>query len=361
MTKVLFGDYILFHTRLNLIERIRRKDLFMRKKYSLLSFFGVISLLVVVCASWVSMNYKAPLHAHAATNTFSPGTYTETFNSGGFMRSYDLHVPNSYSSRSGPVPIVFLYHATGGSSSQIASLTRFTEKSDSAGFILVTPQGLVGAKNHATGWNAYDSFWGSINSGPDDVQFSKDILNYLSSNLDIDSKRVYATGFSAGAFLSYRLGQVAADKVAAIGPVAGNMQTDQYGIVPATAVSVIAIHDVHDTIALYNGGSSAGGDSLIADGPGRGDLVKTIMNWWAWRDGCSFSPAVSSVGIGPTTTKYDYPNCPTGIDISFYASNVPAGGNPHTWPGATDSDITKNNDGSATEAIWDFFASHPKP
>jgi polyhydroxybutyrate depolymerase len=285
------------------------------------------------------------------------GDSTVTISSGGYTRTYNVHVPSRYASRSGPVPVVVLYHKTGGDPSGIASLTGFTAKSDKEGFVLVMPQGLVGASSHVTGWNAYNSFWGSINGGPDDVQFSRDLVIDVSSRLQIDSKRVFATGFSAGGFMSYRVGQLAADVFAAVAPVAANIQKDQDGIVPVAPVSIIAFHDVNDTTAPYNGGVSSVGDNLIPDGPKRTGFNGTTMAWWVLRNSCGSTPAIGSV---VNTKIYTYPGCPTGTGISFYASQVAAGGAPHSWPGATDSSTTKNTDGNATNAMWDFFRNHPK-
>ena len=52
--------------------------------------------------------------------------------------------------------------------------------------------------------------------------------------------------------MAYRLAAEAAERIAAIAPVAGTMHLSRFA--PARPVSVLHIHSVDDTRALYRGG-----------------------------------------------------------------------------------------------------------
>src|SRR5204862_3744982 len=54
-----------------------------------------------------------------------------------------------------------------------------------------------------------------------DVQYVRQLLTQLATELPIDRARVYATGLSAGGGMSFQLALEAPDLVAAIAPVAG--------------------------------------------------------------------------------------------------------------------------------------------
>src|SRR5918993_1187228 len=72
----------------------------------------------------------------------------------------------------------------------------------------------------------------------------------------VDRSRVYATGLSMGAMMSSTLACVMADRIAAIGPVAG--VEDPEGCEPGRPVPVLAMHGTADPILLFNGGGGGG-------------------------------------------------------------------------------------------------------
>jgi polyhydroxybutyrate depolymerase len=60
-------------------------------------------------------------------------------------------------------------------------------------------------------------------SGSDDVSFISQLVDKLTLNNSVDTKRAYVTGVSPGAMMTYRLGCELSSKIAAIAPVEGNM------------------------------------------------------------------------------------------------------------------------------------------
>jgi poly(3-hydroxybutyrate) depolymerase len=115
-------------------------------------------------------------------------------------RSFILRVPDNYDSHH-PYRLVIAYHWMGGTAEDVAMGAGATEAPfyglwDLAGnsTIFVAPVGLGEGSN--TGWP---------NTGGADVDFSDAILSQLEAGLCIDTTRIFATGFSYGAGMSYAL------------------------------------------------------------------------------------------------------------------------------------------------------------
>jgi pimeloyl-ACP methyl ester carboxylesterase len=115
-------------------------------------------------------------------------------------RSYILRAPDNYDSNH-PYRLILAYHWMGGTAQQVAGGTGATESpfyglwnlADNS-TIFVAPVGLGSGQN--TGWP---------NTGGRDVAFTDAILAQLEAGLCIDTSRIFATGFSYGAGMSYAL------------------------------------------------------------------------------------------------------------------------------------------------------------
>ena len=116
-------------------------------------------------------------------------------------RSYILRAPDNYDGKH-PYRLVLAYHWAGGAAADVAEGTGATESPfyglwDLANnsTIFVAPVGLGSGNN--TGWP---------NTNGDDVAFTDAILAQVEAGLCIDTTRIFATGFSYGAAMSYALG-----------------------------------------------------------------------------------------------------------------------------------------------------------
>lgn len=264
-------------------------------------------------------------------------TVTGSIESGGFQRTYRIHLPSDYRSFL-PTPVILTFGGRGEASQAIEGYTGFDDRHA----IAVYPDGLPGDKGE-TAWE------GAPYQPPsDDVLFVSDLLDQLQATLCVDPFRIYADGKSNGggftALLSCRL----AHRIAAFGMVSGAFypQTTQ-GCPPTRPVSLVEFHGTADTVINYAGDSSRLGSTLPA-----------IMDWVAGKaadDHCA--PAPTSTGIGTDVVEFAYPGCARHSSVEHY--RVIGGG--HTWPGAT----VHNGPGvttqtiSATDIMWRFFLSHP--
>jgi polyhydroxybutyrate depolymerase len=84
----------------------------------------------------------------------------------------------------------------------------------------------------------------------DDVGFVRAIAASLQAQVNIDARRIYATGLSNGAILSQRLACEAADLFAAVAPVAGTLNFSPCQ--PSGKISVIEFHGTADQHIPYS-------------------------------------------------------------------------------------------------------------
>lgn len=191
------------------------------------------------------------LFATGVTTLWAQQDQTITISSGGIQRMFDIHLPAL------PVPadlpVVLCYHGTGGTGAGMRGVSDFDGLSDPNRFIVVYPQGVrIG---NDVQWNVYvDDKPGhggiDVADAPDDVQFTRDIIDYLATNYNVDRGRVYATGLSNGGFMCYALSMLAANEIKAIAPVAASLWADNgylTQLVTSGTVMPIPVMHVHGT------------------------------------------------------------------------------------------------------------------
>jgi polyhydroxybutyrate depolymerase len=143
-------------------------------------------------------------------------------------RRYVVYVPRALPAH--PAPVVFVLPGYGSSAEAAAfyyTHTRFEFLADDQGFVVVYGNGLHNLPPGETddGRVPHSGYFRGCfteHSGEGlDVQYTRQILDQLETEVSIDRSRVYATGLSAGGGLSFQLALEAPDMVAAIAPVAG--------------------------------------------------------------------------------------------------------------------------------------------
>jgi polyhydroxybutyrate depolymerase len=272
----------------------------------------------------------------------------------GVSRTYRVHVPKHYKATV-PVPLLLAFHGAGSNSEDMASLTDLGKVADRAGFLVVYPQG-IDYRWHA----GLDT--GSTAAQVDDLGFVRALLSRLESDYAVDRQRVYATGFSNGAFFSQRLACAMAEDFAAVASVSGQMsQALSLVCKPTRPISVLLVHGNADPIVPYDGGSLQGstGNALLS--------VAATAAFWEQADACPGSGGSVKVhGASPAdgthVRREAHTGCAAGTEVALYT--VDQGG--HTWPDGPQYDrlmiigkVSHALDASA--AIWEFLARHPLP
>jgi polyhydroxybutyrate depolymerase len=292
-----------------------------------------------------------------------PGDEQVPLDVDGTDRTYLRHVPPGYDG-STPMPLILDFPGYAIEAEIEPEITGIALAGDTAGYITVTPEAL-GDPPH---WDT------RVDSA--DVDFVAQALTDLEMELCLDRNRVYATGFSGGAFMASTLACALDDRIAAIAPVAG--LRDVPGCDTERPVPVLAFHGTEDTFLPYDGGMGPGiaelpspdgsggrlGDVLADDAsliPGSlDDAVPDIATAWADRNGCEPEPAEAPVADDVTLVEF---TCPAGATVELY--RVRGGG--HTWPGSDSSATLDYVTGAttfgvdATALLWEFFSAHPRP
>src|SRR4051812_25127557 len=134
-----------------------------------------------------------------------------TFTSGGRTRRFRLVVPG----KTGPLPLVLNLHGLVETAELQQYYTAMDAQAKARGMIVVYPQGV------GNSWNAGTCCGRAMDEHVDDVRYLRELVRELESELCVDRARIYATGMSNGAIMSYRLACDASDWIAAIAPVAG--------------------------------------------------------------------------------------------------------------------------------------------
>lgn len=257
----------------------------------------------------------------------------------GERRTYLLHVPSSYNGDES-VALVIALHGGTGSAKNIEEQSGLPSLSNEKGFILCSPNGLNNT------WNAGNCCGKAEEKKVDDVGFINALIEELEANYAIDPRRIYVTGMSNGAMMSYRLACELGDRIAAIAPVAGTMVFD---CVPAEPVSIIHFHSYEDSNVPWNGGVGDG----ISDH--YNPPLDSMLNAWVGFNSCI---ELSS----EQTDDYDmieWLGCDAATDIMLYLSHDGA----HSWPMGTKPRKKADDPSQALDAnalMWEFFESHSK-
>lgn len=285
-------------------------------------------------------------------NIGQPGDYPEKIRSGGSLRTYLLHVPEGYDG-SRPLPIVLVFHGFGGNAAGMAKLTGWNDRADAHIFFVAYLNGTMASGSDAgvegAGWN--NGITPDLGLTTDDVGFVRDVVGQLKQRFSVDGQRVYAAGFSNGAFMTHRLGAELPDLLAGIAAVEGtigNALPDGELLTvthPMGPMPVIIVHGEADTHVLYDGGQATEGLGKM-----NAMSVEDAVKFWVAADGCRGLPREANNSANVLVT--DYRECSSGSEVLLYT--VVNGR--HEWP-----TLAGHTGFSATDAIWDFFSQHRHP
>ncbi|HKK42459.1 MAG TPA: PHB depolymerase family esterase [Bacteroidales bacterium] len=263
------------------------------------------------------------------------------------------------------LPMVIALHGRGGNGKSMLLLTRkgFNRLSKRDRFIVVYPSGID--LNWNDGRMDEEANDRAHRENIDDVGFISALIDTMIRHYNADPGRVYVTGISNGAIMSYRLACELSDRIAAIAPVDGNMPCHLFPeCSPSKPVSVLAINSTDDPLVPYNGGEIHGGIRRI--NLGKVLSAEESVMFWVKHDSCSLPPVITDEPDrdpedGTRVRKMLYPNGVEGTEVILY--KIEGGG--HTWPGGIQYLpvllIGKTSwDIDANEVIWDFFKKHSR-
>jgi polyhydroxybutyrate depolymerase len=236
---------------------------------------------------------------------------------GGAQREYVLDVPDSVQPRI-PAPLLLDFHGFGHSGAGVWNVSGFRNLSTRAGFITAYPEGLPvrlrihGEEAERPGWEMFTV------DGNRDLAFTRALLDDLERRYCIDRARIFATGFSNGAFFSALLGCALSDRIAAVAPVSGGPL--RVVCAPGRGVPILIQHGRQDPLIPV-------------------DWARTARDDWLKVDQCAADKKATD---GPSCERWS--SCRSGAVVEYCEEDFV-----HTWPP------------QATARVWEFLQQHPLP
>ncbi len=264
----------------------------------------------------------------------TPGSHDMTLEYNGELRSFTVEVPSGYLPGT-PAPLMLNLHGFGSNAWQQALFSQMNYDADARDYIVVYPGGLE------MSWNGGACCGDAADTDRDDVGFLGAIVDALAPQLCYDPARVYSTGMSNGGFMSHRLGCDAAERFAAIAPVAGAIGIEDCA--PSRPVPVYIVHGAVDQAVPA-------------------ELALTAFAFWAEHNGCEGEPTRSELGGGTYCDLFEAERCEGGAAVQL-CMLAQLG---HCWPGGSAElcellGDTYEDTVDANITMMDFFDQHRLP
>lgn len=271
----------------------------------------------------------------------------------GLARSYRVYVPSSLDSDEA-APVILAFHAFAMNAQGLQRLIELDVLAEREGFLVAYPNG-TGSTSLFLTFNAGGIAPPFDDGLPDDVEFTRRLLDDLASIAAIDNRRIFAAGYSNGGMMCYRLAAQLSDRIAAIASIAGTQAVEFPP--PPRPVPICHFHGSEDGIVPPSGPA-----------PGTPPFITFLtldetVAIWKGINGCTTAGVTERL---PNTTldrtlvvRSNYGNCATSSEIVVH--RILGGG--HTWPGTKlpNNPVTgrTSRDISANEILWEFFRRHP--
>ncbi len=287
-----------------------------------------------------------------------PGTHRLHLPWGGYDRQYLLHVP-PHLDRSAALPVVLMFHGAGATARWTVEETGWVQKADREGFLAVFPEGVPAFPGDPPSFRRNPQLWndgsgrgriGELNV--DDPGFVRALLDQLEVAYAVDAARIFATGFSNGGGLVFRLGVEMSDRLAAIAPVATHCWVKAPR--PRRPIPTFYLVGTDDPLAPLDGGEVL----TPFSGPRWMPTVTDTWRVWAAAIGSSSEPTEICEEDGVRIVRHRAD--PAGAELRICTIT----GLGHHWPGGKGMLNPRlagplSNRLNATDVIWNFFREHP--
>ena len=286
------------------------------------------------------------------TINLSISIYSQEFDQVNFIhdgidREYLVYIPNVYDS-SESIPLVLNFHGFGGTAYDHYKYTSdMTSLADTANFLLVYPQGAAGSDGYSH-WNIADE---NSKSDVDDLGFTSAMIDELIQTYNVDTLRIYATGFSNGAAFTYDLACRLSQRIAAIAPVGENMTQVSYDECEATKpTGIISFHGTADESRPYDG---IEGYNLS---------YEQINSFWTTLNETETEPTIAEINTntedGSSVELYTWEKGRKCSTVEHY--KIINGG--HSWPNPNAENWGKgddvNRDIDTNVLIWNYVSEY---
>lgn len=322
--------------------------------------FRLVALGAVILTGTIALTrFMAP---GSAPEPLPPGHERLVIPTADGNRECVIHVPPACR-RGSPVPLVIMLHGMGGTALNALRETGWSAKADDETFIVVYPEATRPAPDrppsfgrNPQAWNDGSGRFHAAEKRIDDVAFIRAVIERIAADHTVDDRRVFATGFSNGASMVFRLGAELSDRIAAIAPHAGVCWTDSPR--PARAISVCCITGDADPLNPLGGGwpTMAFGGRQLGGRPK--PAMQAVVDSWTRALDCAAEPRRDDTTDSVRTREYGPGR--DGAEVVF----ITIGGLGHHWAGgvrqAPEFLLGATTDTLvATDVVWEFFRAHP--
>jgi polyhydroxybutyrate depolymerase len=311
----------------------------------------LMAVLLLVVGVILYMVYEEPLTGHpagkegaSASGEKASADVVDFLSHEGRQRRFLVHVPPQ-ASQAKPKPVVLAFHTAFASAEQMREQSRLNEIADRNGFLAVYPEGVESTFNVGSGYGY------AASSNVNDVGFVRELIGHLKAKYPADPERIYATGLGNGAMLCFRLACELFDRVAAIGPVGGDLPPGEFSA-PKRPVPLIYFHGERDPIVPFGGGIGVSELQPVVH-----RAAADTVTWWVRANHCRRAPAAVKETKDYRMKRFAPPPGTAGAPVVVYA--LSEGG--HTWPGGVDvtaglgtGQLIASVD--AGQLMWEFFA-----
>ena len=307
---------------------------------------GTLGVLLAASAVAACGGDSGPTTVIEVNPITAPGTYTREFGVDGLRRGFLLYAPMSVD-LSQPVPVVMVLH--GNPPIDMRGMSQMNDVADTLGFVAVYPQS----------WNVGEWAFAcrdcnlAAERGIDDVGYFQTVIDVLEGDLNLDSRRIYITGFSMGGLMTTRLACAIGNQLAGVS-IVGSIGWDWHiENCPSGPIPTTWFIGTEDNQFPWDGEAGPLVSQLSAEG---------FRAAWAAKNGCSAEvpeeqpiPDLDPTD-GTTGVVLDHVGCAADfVQYKFEAMD-------HNWPGSpVPVIVTKHNrDIHASGVMARFLLDHTR-
>jgi polyhydroxybutyrate depolymerase len=272
--------------------------------------------------------------------------------------TYHLHVPSKTTPSGAPLVVVF--HGAGGNGRDYLTKNGWAALSEQEGFVVVAPDGLTAIPRLPTNFRMNPRLWnsGQLNAKSprakiNDIAFVHALLDDVALRTSIDTKRVYATGHSNGAGMTFKVGAEFSQRFAGLATVMGLNSSE--GARPTKALPTLMLLGTRDPLNPIEGGER--------ELPwGKSTVPPVAQGIQAWKQSLGCNAAAVTERDDDQVTAERFSECRDGATFTVWYLK----GQGHAWPGGQESGLPESVMGpnttriQATPLIWQFFSALPR-
>lgn len=277
----------------------------------------------------------------------------------GAERRYILHrPPNCPANRS--YPVVLMLAGRGGTPWTAIKTSGWSAFADQHGFLVAYPEATRMDEARPLHFLENPQMWNAGIGGSDTERAPVDDVAFLNATLDslihqqgADPARIFMTGFSNGASMTFRFAAESGERLAAIGTVAGHYREGSGA--PTKPVPLTHFFGKLDPLNPYAGGFIDLPWGKTEHRPSARDSAVAWARQLNWPDAASRLKELDGLSI----ERWGQPGDPR--EIQFITVNDLG----HVWPGGhrllPENIVGKtSNRISATAELWRFFQTHTR-